>query len=158
LAHLSGGEIRQAADGWHVVVQVREVEHRLWLRQPPVIGVSYAAEFLFDPDFEIRTHAARRLWRTLNGLAAGPSYHDLTPQRRKRLVMALRALDGRTEGNTYRTIAAVLFGEKSIPERAWKTHDLRNRTIRLVQTGVALMRGGYRDLLHPSRRNKRKSG
>jgi hypothetical protein len=158
LAHLSAGEIRQAEDGWHVVVRVREVEHRLWLRQPPMIGESYAAEFLFDPDFEIRTHAARRLWRTLNGLAPGPSYHDLTPQRRKRLVMALRALDGRTEGNTYRTIAAVLFGENSIPERAWKTHDLRNRTIRLVQTGVALMRGGYRDLLHPSRRNKRKSG
>jgi len=43
---------------------------------------------------------------------------------------------------------------RHIPERAWKTHDLRNRTIRLVQTGLALMRGGYRELLRPSRRKK----
>ena len=51
-------------------------------------------------------------------------------------------------------IADVLFGAKRIPERAWKTHDLRNRTIRLVQAGFALMRGGYRDLLRQSRRKK----
>ena len=30
---------------------------------------------------------------------------------------------------------------------AWKTHDLRDRTIRLVRTGLDLMRGGYLDLL-----------
>jgi hypothetical protein len=51
-------------------------------------------------------------------------------------------------------IAAVLFGAKRIPDRTWKTHDLRNRTIRLVQSGLALMRGGYRDLLRHSRRKK----
>jgi hypothetical protein len=68
--------------------------------------------------------------------------------------LALRALDARAEGNTYRTIAEVLFGAKRIPERAWKTHDLRNRTIRLVQSGFALMRGGYRELLRQSRRKK----
>jgi hypothetical protein len=51
-------------------------------------------------------------------------------------------------------LADVLFGAKRIPERAWKTHDLRNRTIRLVQAGFALMRGGYRDLLRQSRRKK----
>jgi len=71
------------------------------------------------------------------------------PQRRRRLALALRALDARMEGGTYREIAEVLFGAKHIPERAWKTHDLRNRTIRLVQTGFALMRGGYRALLRP---------
>jgi len=48
----------------------------------------------------------------------------------------------------------VLFGKKRIPERAWKTHDLRNRTIRLVQSGVALMRGGYRELLRYRRKQK----
>ena len=71
-----------------------------------------------------------------------------------RLALALRALDARVDGNTYRVIAEVLFGAKRIPERAWKTHDLRNRTIRLVQSGFALMRGGYRDLLRQSRRKK----
>jgi hypothetical protein len=135
-------------------LRIRGIEHRLWLKQPPVIGESYAAELPFDDDFEIRTHAARRLWRAVNGRAVGHAFHELSPQRRQRLAMALRALDARAEGNTYRTIAEVLFGSKRIPERAWKTHDLRNRTIRLVQSGLALMRGGYRELLRQSRRKK----
>jgi hypothetical protein len=63
------------------------------------------------------------------------------------LALTLRALDARVEGNSYRTIAEGLFGAKRITERAWKTHDLRNRTIRLVQSGFALTRGGYRALL-----------
>ncbi len=154
LASLSAGELRQASDGWHILLRIRGIEHRLWLKQPPVIGESYAAELPFDDDFEIRTHAARRLWRAFNGRAAGPAFHELSPQRRQRLAMALRALDARAEGNTYRTIAEVLFGSKRIPERAWKTHDLRNRTIRLVQSGLALMRGGYRELLRQSRRER----
>jgi hypothetical protein len=154
LANLSAGEFRQASDGWHVLLRMSEVEHRLWLREPPVIGRSYAAELPFDDDLDIRAYAARRLWRVLNGRPAGLAFHELSPQRRQRLVLALRALDARTEGNTYRAIAEVLFGAKRIPDRAWKTHDLRNRTIRLVQNGVALMRGGYRELLRQSRRKK----
>ena len=58
------------------------------------------------------------------------------------------------DGGTYRMIAEVLFGARRIPDRAWKTHDLRNRTIRLVQAGYALMRGGYRELLHQARRKR----
>jgi hypothetical protein len=135
-------------------VRISGVEHRLWLREPPVIGEFYAAELAFDDDFEIRAHAARRLWRALNGRPAGPAFHELSPQRRQRLALALRALDARAEGNTYRTIAEVLFGSNRIPERDWKTHDLRNRTIRLVQSGVALVRGGYRALLGQQRRKK----
>ncbi len=66
----------------------------------------------------------------------------------------IRALDAQRDGSTYRTIAEALFGKKRIPDRAWKTHDLRNRTIRLVQSGLALMRGGYRKLLRPGRRDE----
>lgn len=51
------------------------------------------------------------------------------------------------DGASYRAIAELLFGADCIPERAWKTNDLRSRTIRLVQSGLALMRGGYRELL-----------
>jgi hypothetical protein len=152
LTDLSAGEFRKASDGWHVLLRVRGVEHRLWLSEPPVIDGSYAAELPFDDDFDVRTHAARRLWRALNGRAAGPAFHQLSPQRRQRLSLALRALDARADGHTYRVIAEVLFGAKRISERAWKNHDLRNRTIRLVKTGFALMRGGYRELLRQSRR------
>lgn len=154
LNDLSAGEIRQAEDGWHILLRIRGIEHRLWLRESPVIGVSYAAELPFDDNFDARACAARRLWRGLNDRAAGPAFQELTPQRRQRLILALRALDARTEGNSYRVIAQGLFGAQRVPERAWKTHDLRNRTIRLVQRGYALMRSGYRELLRPTRRKK----
>jgi Uncharacterized conserved protein (DUF2285) len=154
LTEMSAGEIRQASDGWHVILRIRGIEHRLWLREPPVVGSPYAAELALDSDFEIRAHAARRLWLVLNGRPAGPAFQELSPHRRQRLALALRALDGRIEGNSYRVIAEGLFGANRIPERAWKTHDLRNRTIRLVQSGFALMRGGYRALLRQGRRRK----
>ena len=64
----------------------------------------------------------------------------------------MRALDARNDGATYRAIAEGLLGAKSIPERAWKTHDVRNRTIRLVKSGLELMHGGYRELLRLARR------
>jgi hypothetical protein len=70
-------------------------------------------------------------------------------------VLTLRALDGRLAGETYRGIARALFGAARVPAGpAWKTHDVRDRTIRLVRTGVDLMQGGYLDLLrHQRRRN-----
>jgi hypothetical protein len=154
LSEISAGEIRHASDGWHILLRIRGVEHRLWLRELPVADSAYAAELPFDDDFEMRAHAARRLWRVLNRRPTGPVFHELSPQRRQRLTLALRALDGRIEGNSYRAIAEGLFGAKRVPERGWKTHDLRNRTIRLVQTGFALMRGGYRELLRQARRRR----
>ncbi|WP_247387503.1 MULTISPECIES: DUF2285 domain-containing protein [unclassified Bradyrhizobium] len=59
---------------------------------------------------------------------------QLSAQRRERLALALCALDGHLDGASYRVIAEVLFGRKRIPERAWKTHELRSRTIHLVRT------------------------
>ena len=71
------------------------------------------------------------------------------------VVSFLRALDAHQCGETYREIARALFGATRVPAgSAWKTHDLRDRTIRLVRTGVRLMRGGYLGLLrYPQHRN-----
>jgi len=154
LIELTSEKVRQAPDGWYAVLYLRGVEHRVWLKEPPVIAKAYAVELQLDRDFEFRAHAARRLWRSLNDRPPGPPLHVFSAQRRRRLALALRALDARMDGSTYREVAEVLFGAKQIPERAWKTHDLRNRTIRLVQTGLALMRGGYRALLRPSSRKE----
>ena len=154
LAELASGSIRHAPDGWHAVLRIQGAQHHLWLKEAPQLGVSYAAELPFDPDFEIRAHASHRLWRAINGRPPGPPFHQLSAQRRERLALALRALDGHMDGASYRAIAEVLFGRKRIPERAWKTHELRSRTIRLVQAGLALMRGGYRALLRPPSRKE----
>jgi len=77
----------------------------------------------------------------------------LTRQRRDRLGLALRALDGRLSGESYRVIAQSLFRPARIPAgAAWKTHELRDRTIRLARVGLKLMRGGYLELLRYPRK------
>jgi len=41
-----------------------------------------------------------------------------------------------------------LFGDACVPAGpGWRTHDLRDRAIRLVRAGMELMQGGYLDLL-----------
>jgi hypothetical protein len=57
-------------------------------------------------------------------------------QRRQRLTLALRAMDGAS----YRVIAEVFFGRRRIPERPGRPTSCE-RTIRLAQAGLALMRG-----------------
>jgi hypothetical protein len=121
-----------------------------------IAGASVAAPAAvvmpLDADFAARVDAALRLWRLATGRPKRPTPNRMTLQRRKRLGLTLRALDGHLAGETYRVIAQVLFGSARVPAGAgWKTHDLRDRTIRLVRTGVRLMHGGYLDLLrHPA--------
>lgn len=154
LGDANRGQLRQGPDGWHAVLHLRGVEHRVWLKEAPGVAVAYAVELPLDRDFEFRANAGRRLWRALNGRPPGPPLHALSASRRRRLALALRALDARMDGATYRQIAEVLVPAERISERDWRTHDLRNRTIRLVQSGFALMRGGYRALLRPPSRKK----
>ena len=154
LHRLAGAELRRAPDGWHAVVPLGDAIHRLCLQELPARGSLLAVELPLDVDFDVRTQAAHRLWSALEERPLGPALPALSLQRRQRLSLAIRALDGWKEGNSYRAIAEGLFGKDRIPDRAWKTHDLRNRTIRLVQSGFALMRGGYRNLLRQSRRKK----
>jgi hypothetical protein len=104
-----------------------------------------------NEDFAVRADAALRLWRVTTGRPRGRPSDRLTSQRRHRLGLALRALDGRLAGESYRAIAQSLFGRTRIPAGpGWKTHELRDRTIRLARAGLKLMRGGYLALLrHP---------
>lgn len=106
-----------------------------------------------DSSFPTRSASARRLWRVLNQSRYKPGLDLLPKQRRRRLQLSLRALDGRRSKATYRELAQALFGGPRQTE-PWKTHELRDRTIRLVRTGFDLMRGGYRALLRISARRK----
>ncbi len=114
----------------------------------------YAVLLPFDRLFEIRTAAALRLWFQLTGRRAGADVGMLTAERRKRFILALRALDARLLGTTYHDIAAGLFDTGPISRRDWISHELRDKTGRLVRLGFKMMRGGYRQLLlYPYRRN-----
>lgn len=154
LLDFAAGQVCRAADGWHAVLRIGSVEHRIWSKQPLTAGAHYAAELPLDNSFEARAHAATRLWRAMNGRAPGPAFHRLSKQRRERLCTALRAAAAYFAGATYRSIAEALFGEKRIPDNAWKTDHLRSRTIRLVKSGLAFVRGGYRKLLGSKRRDE----
>lgn len=125
--------------------------HRIHLVADP--GNEAACVLLpLDRLFEVRAAAALRLWRALSGRAAGHDPATLPATRLDRLVLALRALDARLDKASYREIAAALFGAARLPKRGWKTHDLRDRTVRLTRLGFATMQGGYRRLLlHPFR-------
>ena len=119
--------------------------HRLHLHE---VGAGQPAVLLpLDQLFEIRASAAVRLWRCLSGRNPGQDPAALPRARRDRLILGLRALDGRLENATYRDIATALFAAPDVSGRAWKSHDLRDRAIRLVKFGLGMMRGGYRALL-----------
>jgi Uncharacterized conserved protein (DUF2285) len=140
-----------AADGTEHLVEHRGMVFRVHIdasgTEPPAVIIP------LDQLFEIRVTAAIRLWRGLAGRNPGPNPAALPKTRRDRLILALRALDGRLADATYREIASVLFGEAGLSDRGWKSHDLRDRTIRLVRFGLEMMSSGYhRLLLYPYRR------
>jgi hypothetical protein len=128
---------------------------RLRLHREDKVGSPVAVLLPLDQLFDIRAAAALRLWRALTGRAPGSDLGVLTPERRNRLILALRALDGRLERATYPEIAAVLFDTKPISKRDWISHELRDQTGRIIRLGFSMMRGGYRRLLlHPYRRRE----
>jgi hypothetical protein len=68
--------------------------------------------------------------------------------RSQRLCTALRVLDGRLAGASYRDIAVALFGPDRVKDD-WNAggDHLKNRIRRAAQRGKFLMQGGYRALL-----------
>ncbi|WP_338156372.1 DUF2285 domain-containing protein [Bradyrhizobium elkanii] len=151
-ANLPGSDLRRAPDGWHAIVPLGGAKHRLWLSKVTTSGSALVLDLPLDANFELRLQAARRLWLALEHRPLGTSPLALPALRRRRLILALRALDGWQEGNSYRQIAQGLFGTHRVAERGWKTDDLRSRTIRLVKLGRRLMRLRCRALLRKGHR------
>jgi hypothetical protein len=140
-----------AEEGPERLIERRENLFRLHIIETPD-GQTPCVVLPLDQLFDLRTNAALRLWRALMGRDPCPNPATLSRARRDRLLLALRALDGRLDKASYREIAEVLFALGRLTSRAWQTHDLRDRTIRLVRYGFSLMEGGYlRLLLHPYR-------
>ncbi|WP_456865602.1 DUF2285 domain-containing protein [Bradyrhizobium sp. USDA 4503] len=146
-ARMPDSELRRAPDGWHVIVPLGGARHRLWLSKLPASGSAVVLDLPLDRTFQLRLQAARRFWLALEHRSLGTPPLALPALRRHRLILALRALDGWQQGNSYREIAQGLFGSHRIAARGWKTDDLRSRTIRLVKTGRRLMRLRCRTLL-----------
>jgi hypothetical protein len=148
LAHLDGIDLREADDGWHGVWRVDGVDHQFWLSESlPDAAVVYAVILPMDAFLELRAHSARRFWRSLTGRRPGHDFHRMPDQLRQQHILSLRALDARLRGESFRTIAKILLGFSGT-KVDWLDDPRRNRSRRLVANGFAMMRGGYRLLLH----------
>jgi hypothetical protein len=148
LAHLDGLDLRHADDGWHGIWRVDGVTHQFWLPQAaPDATTFYAVILPMDSFLELRAHAARRFWRSLNGRAPGPEFRTMPTQLRHFHMLSLRALDARQRDESYRSIAEVLLGFRGSKED-WESDPRKNKVRRLVSNGLKMMLGGYKMLLH----------
>ena len=100
-----------------------------------------------DAHWSVRLAAADRLRNGLVGLPVAPG---ITPQRREQLKRAIRAIDGRRDGATYRGVADALFGGARVAEEPWKTSALKAQVVRLVGHGRMMIELGYRGLIRGS--------
>lgn len=97
-----------------------------------------------DDDWPIRLAAADGLRRALIDRTADP---PLSRQRRDRLKRALRCVDARRTGASYREVAAVYFGPRRVSAESWKTSSLKAQIVRLSAYGQSMIDRGYRDLI-----------
>lgn len=97
-----------------------------------------------DDDWPIRLGAANGLRRALIDRTADP---PLSRQRRDRLKRALRCVDARRAGASYREVAAAYFGARRVSAEPWKTSSLKAQIVRLAAYGQSMIDRGYRDLI-----------
>ena len=148
---------RRAVEGEYRLINDAEGRLAILLIDGANASTPAAVVIPFDANFSRRTEVALRVWRLATGQPKRKAPGTIAPQRRRRLALSLRALDGHLDVASYRDIARALFGAARVPAgRTWKTHDIRDRTIRLVRAGLHLMQRGYLDLLgYPHRRPRK---
>lgn len=149
LPTLPGLDARTTGDGtWHGLWRSAEADHQFWLANPPPgTKTTYVVILPLDALLEHRAEAVLRFWRALTGRAISEHHHALPAQTRDRHILILRALDGRTDGASYRKIAETLLGFRG-DKTAWESDPRKNQTRRLVADGTHYVRGGYREQLH----------
>ena len=142
---------RDAADGIHMIIRCHGARHQLWLDRRVSDGAVLTANIPLDFLAPHRAEATIRFWKHATyGRRRGQPDRSRRPHH---LTPALRALDGHLDGASYRVIADGLFGTSRVAADPWKTSPMRDRVIRLVRQGLSLMRGRYRSLLRPIRRD-----
>ena len=139
-----------APEGEYLALAGRDTPMLLRLAGGPAAAVMLPLDDLFGE----RVTIAVGLWRAAQKTGTPTVDAPTTAQLRRRKLI-LRALDAHLAGYAYREIAVGLFGRKRVPSASeWRVHHLRSRMIRLVQDGLARMRGGYLRLLRPERRSR----
>jgi hypothetical protein len=136
-------------DGRHILWRGTHDERRVWILPDASPVASVAAVIPFDKHLPQRLEGVLHLWQHFTGAATKPAVSPLSRQQRHRMILMLRALDGREQHATYRDLAATLLDpDVRLQSRSeWLTSSRRAQIIRLVKDGIRRMNGGYRDLL-----------
>jgi len=152
LAELRDPAARSDLQGTHIQIAQDPNSYRMVRLSGTKPGGPLAALVPLDATGYDRTDAIIRLLRFLQGKPV-PRDSRLTPQQKRRHRLMLQATDGHMEGASYRQIAEVVYGVERIRPEHWKTSALRDSTIGLVEGGLAMIDGGYRQLLRHRRRD-----
>lgn len=148
-------ELREATphsdeQGVHFLLNASGQTIRLVRLAGVAADIPLAALVPLDPNGHDRIEAVDRLLRALQGRTV-PADRRLTQQQKRRHRHMLQAIDGHLTGASYRHIADVLYGIERIRAEHWKTSALRDSVIGLVEGGLAMIAGGYRQLLRHRR-------
>jgi hypothetical protein len=140
------------AQGFHAIHATKALTSHLFILPGTNPDAPLAALIPLDRDSLSRIEALTRFCFSWQRRPVPPDTRLTRPQRR-RLRLMLQAVDGRLNGATYREIARVIYGVARIDDAPWKTSPLRDSTIALVRNGLAMIDGGYRQLLRHRRRS-----
>ena len=111
-----------ASEGRYVHLTALPPANQALITRPAAGEAPIAVVLPLDGLFEDRVETARRLRRALvRGGRVKP--YGLTLNRRRRLKLVLRALDGHLAGEDYRAIARGLFGTRVPDDAAWRTQS-----------------------------------
>lgn len=135
----------------HILLRDSRDEQQVCILPGTDHAAPLAALVPIDGDLPTRVDAVLRLWRDIHRRTAAAPVAPLTPQKRRRMILMVRALDGWQSSATYRDLAAALLDPDVARQsrREWQTSSSRAQIIRIVRDAVRYMEGGYRNLLRP---------
>ncbi len=132
----AGSDAGARTDGRHILWQDPPDQERIWILPDAPPTAPIAAVIPFDTHLPQRVEAVLHLWQRLAGVAPPTRIPTLTVQQRRRMILMLRALDGRSENATYRDLAGTLL-DSGVHEQSrseWLSSSHRSQIIRWSRT------------------------
>jgi hypothetical protein len=137
--------------GSHGFTENDKLTNQVFILHGVNVGGKLSALIPLDGNTLGRIEALTRFYSAQMGRAIPPDTR-LTTLQRRRLQLMIQAIDGRINAVTYREIANAIYGASRVADMPWKTSPLRDSAIALVRDGLAMVDGGYKQLLRHRRR------
>ncbi len=136
---------RRAADGADILLSHQDTVRQVFIPRASGQDEQLCAIIPLGQMADKRLDATYDYWRGATGRKALAKKQQRNKNRR--LPSVLRALDGHLSGATYREIAQSFYEAARLETEPWRVSSTRDTIIRLVRSGLVLMRSDYRKLL-----------